>query len=311
MMFTTTSVVSVVALMMISLYIFMLFTVRKLFERKASPKNIEAKCSVAGGEEDKETAAHRFSFWIEDKQANHIFQRQFSLVLLFKDICFAVLLYALYYHPLALIIILSAIQVVFTVMVIKLQPFKEKDQNRQLIITHLLYIVMDGFFIALILLPDDASHYSIRYYVLGFGLIAVVLLLLAVGFYYSIKSMCVAMKEMCAKIRDKFRRSKSSDLAVSDVSQLSRDKMTGMLEESIDLKNGRPNQIHPILDSSASSPICSNPLKFIPKSNLVQNDTKSLEAHQAKDPRMRFGKRLPSHSSKVTGMQPILLSKHS
>lgn len=185
--------VSLFSLFMISMYLFMAHTVSRLTDSYFKHALLKIK--------DMKDESMRFL--LEDKNMHgNIFQRHFNLVQLFKDIVFAALLYALYYKPLVLIILLTIIQAVFMACVFAYPPYNIGWMNTSLRITQTLYLILDLFFFALIAYGSKMNE-GFRYYVVGFSMIAVVCLILAFNIGFSIYSSVVDLVRRFKKNRNK------------------------------------------------------------------------------------------------------------
>ena len=94
----------------------------------------------------------------------------------------------------ALIIILTLIQAVFTATVYTYYPYSSKQLNLQLLLTQTLYLLLDLLFILLIGWGQTASE-RFRYYLIGFGMIIVVCLTLACNIGFSVYSTVCVLRE--------------------------------------------------------------------------------------------------------------------
>jgi hypothetical protein len=194
--------VSLYALFLISMYLFMAYTVSRLTASYFEHILVDVK----------DFKREDWKFILADKQAEgNKFQRHFNLVLLFKDICFAVLLYALYYHPLALIIILSAIQLALLVLIFMYPPYNQPRMNTSLKITQSLYMLLNLWFITLIIGGSGIKE-KIRYYFIGFSMIVNVLMVLVCNIAFSIMDTISSWK----KKKDKDKKKKQNQVMAAD-----------------------------------------------------------------------------------------------
>ena len=94
----------------------------------------------------------------------------------------------------ALIIILTLIQAVFTGLLYRYHPYSNKQLNLQLKITQTLYLVLEIFFFTLIGWGKTASE-RFRYYVIGFGMIGVVFVILISSISFSLYFTYVSLRQ--------------------------------------------------------------------------------------------------------------------
>jgi len=166
--------VSLFSLFMVSMYLFMGYTVSRLTKAYFQYGLLEVKDMK---DED-------WRFLIEDKNMRgNIFQRHFNLIQLIKDILFAVLLYILYYQPLALIIMISLTQAVMLTGIFLYPPYNKPLLNRSLKTTNIFYMMLNILFVTLIGFGNTMSP-STKYFFIGFSMIGVVMCILAcnIGF---------------------------------------------------------------------------------------------------------------------------------
>lgn len=186
-------IVAILWLFLTGTYIFMAYTVERI--TKSYRKHVVLKVS--------EMKDEKYRFWLEDKKVSgNVFQRHFNLMCLFKDIFNTVVLYTLYYKSLALVILITLFQVVFSILAFTYPPFLVGWNNHLLKANMLLYFILDIMFLANIAGGDRISPEN-RYYVIGFMMIAVVLLivLLNVGvpLYFNFKDLIRKCKKKKAK----------------------------------------------------------------------------------------------------------------
>ena len=206
--------VSLWVLGMVSLYLFMGYTIKRLTD-------CYYRYAVIKVEEMKDEPCR---FWLADKEAGGgIFQRHFNLISLMKDVTFTLLLFTLYFYPLILIVLMTLIQVVFAVFIFKYPPFNIPWMNRSLKLTNLLYGVLNLQFLLYVALQKNLSV-MLGYYVMGFSMIGVVIGILAtnVGFstYYSIKDLIAR----CKKNKKLKVKAATMDQSASNNQSFSQDK---------------------------------------------------------------------------------------
>ena len=195
--------VSLFSLFIVIMYLSMAYSVEKI-DRKLADNQLEKDEDIEKAKEKLKQIEdeHMGWIWIEDKKhKGNKFQRHFCLVMLIKDIAFAALLYVLYYKPLLLIIVLTILQVSFVICLKNHRPFNDQIANGQLIATQMMYVAMNLLFIVLVLLPGD--YFRMRYYVVGFGLIACVFAIIVFNFYFMIKSAIKTVKTIYNTVKDK------------------------------------------------------------------------------------------------------------
>jgi hypothetical protein len=160
--------VSLFSLFVMSLYLFMGYTVSRL--TKACEKYPLLEISDMKDE--------KFGFLLDDKRKfGTKFQRHFNLVQLLKDVLFSVLLFSLYYRPMVLIVILTTIQALFLIGVCCYPPFKKNWQTYSLRGIQGLYLFLDIMLMATAI-TEKTSNESFRYFVIGFSLIGIVFLII-------------------------------------------------------------------------------------------------------------------------------------
>lgn len=160
--------VSLFSLFVMSLYLFMGYTISRL--TKACEKYPLLEISDMKDE--------KFGFLLEDKfKFGNKFQRHFNLVQLLKDLVFSMLLFNLYYRPMVLIIILTTLQALFLTAVFCYPPYKKIWQTYSLRVIHSLYLLLDILLLCTAYTEKTANE-KFRYFVIGFSLIGLVFLII-------------------------------------------------------------------------------------------------------------------------------------
>ena len=218
--------VSALSLSLLSMYMFMIYTINRL-TKVYHEKNKIVKI--------KEMKQETFRFLLEDKNIDgNFFQRHYSVINLIKDNYNCFLLYHFYNSPLTLVVCLLLIQVPMTILLCVCPPYRLPWNNRMSLVTQLLYCVLDIVFIWNIAGGKSISP-TVRYYYIGFSLIVVVMaiILTNVGFglYYNIK-------KMIEKRRKKQNSKKQAQLAITPTND---DNSQGSI---IEAKNNS-NQVEP------------------------------------------------------------------
>jgi hypothetical protein len=221
----TNSFVALLMLGILSVYGGMFWYVR----RAAAKSNQETKSLDSADKKEPESPTTTtpekkkdlLEFLVIDKDLEkcNFFQRNFSLIQLVKDIVFAGLLYIAYSSPLSILGVLSTVQIAFIVLVFKYRPFKLKRQNLQLIITQIVYGLLDVTMLVLATLPENGTE-KIRYFGFGFTLIALVLSIFVVSFGFAGYEAYLTIKAAVQLLRSKYKKSqvKPADQAKDHVS---------------------------------------------------------------------------------------------
>ena len=181
--------VSLFSLFMVSMYLFMGYTVSRLTKAYFQYGLLEVKDMK---DED-------WRFLIEDKDMRgNIFQRHFNLIQLLKDILFAVLLYTLYYHPLALIIILALSQGLLVIGLFLYPPYGEKSNNRVIQLTNSLYMLLNSSFCCLIMFGEYMSP-DVKRNLMGNLMIVFVVLIIACNVLIAVYRTLFDVIQKCRK----------------------------------------------------------------------------------------------------------------
>jgi hypothetical protein len=175
-------------------------------EKKKKPEAAKLE-NIGKSNEEEEEKKGGFNFLIRDIQFENgnFFQRYFNLFQLGKDISFAGLLYVAYNSPIGIISLLTGIQIAFIVLVIKYRPFKNKRQNLQLIMSQIIYGLIDVCLFCLAVLPEEGTE-KVRYYLFGFSLIGLVLTIFLVSFAFAGFEAFLAIKSVVQHLRGKDKK---------------------------------------------------------------------------------------------------------
>ena len=181
--------VSLFSLFMVSMYLFMGYTVSRLTKAYVAHAIIRIE----------DMKDEKFRFLLEDKNVGgNIFQRHFNLIQLLKDILFAVLLYTLYYHPLALIIILALSQGLLVIGLFLYPPYGEKSNNRVIQLTNSLYMLLNSSFCCLIMFGEYMSP-DVKRNLMGNLMIVFVVLIIACNVLIAVYRTLFDVIQKCRK----------------------------------------------------------------------------------------------------------------
>ena len=173
----------------------------------------------------------KLRFWVEDKvMTGNFFQRYFNLLAMIKDLWVCMNLLGLYTNTLAMMSLLSIFQLVFSVLASMYPPYKIGWQNTVMQITQWSYLALDLLFImneTVKLTPEQ------RYFYVGFGMIACVLVTMVanvgIGTYQNMKATFLK----CKKKREKANQVKQSTKDSVDDSKDEIQKSVAPAESSI------------------------------------------------------------------------------
>ena len=163
-------------MMLVSVYLYMAYTVSRLTDSLGRFALLQAK--------DLKDESCRF--WLEDKvDSPNRFQRHFNLILMIKDVYVCILLLALYKQVPLMLILLLIQQTVFFFLALANPPYRVGWNNKVMLATQGLYILLDIAFLINVLGKLTAEE---RYFYIGFSMIAIVLVIILVnmlvGMYY-------------------------------------------------------------------------------------------------------------------------------
>lgn len=180
-------VVSVLAMMLVSVYLYMAYTVSRLTDSLSRFALLQAK--------DLKDESCRF--WLEDKvDSPNLFQRHFNLILMIKDVYVCILLLALYKQVPLMLILLLIQQTVFFFLALANPPYRVGWNNKVMLATQGLYILLDIAFLINVLAKLTSEQ---RYFYVGFMMIAIVLVIILVnmlvGMYYQGKETYLRCKK--------------------------------------------------------------------------------------------------------------------
>ena len=180
-------VVSVLAMMFVSVYLYMAYTVSRLTDSLGRFALLQAK--------DLKDESCRF--WLEDKvESPNRFQRHFNLILMIKDVYVCILLLALYKQVPLMLILLLIQQTVFFFLALANPPYRVGWNNKVMLATQGLYILLDIAFLINVLAKLTSEQ---RYFYVGFMMIAIVLVIILVnmlvGMYYQGKETYLRCKK--------------------------------------------------------------------------------------------------------------------
>lgn len=192
MKYFTILLVSLFTICLVSLYLFMAYTVSRITESKRKYFMIKVK----------EMEDEPYRFWLEDKKPDgNAFQRHFNLIMLLKDIFICSTLYGFYYKSHALISVLSLMQLILAASVVFYPPYIKKHDNALLIISQVLYSLLNFAFIFNIFGGDSISV-NTRYYFVGFTMIGIVMLILVVTIGFSLYLNISSRIKKCKKKKE-------------------------------------------------------------------------------------------------------------
>ena len=174
-------------MMLVSVYLFMGYTVSRLTDSLRKFALLKAK----------DLKDEPCRFWLEDKvELPNLFQRHFNLILMIKDVYVCVLLLALYKQVPTMLFLLLIQQVIFFGFAVTYPPYGVGWNNKVMLITQGLYILLDIAFLVNVLTPMSAED---RYFYVGFSMIAIVLVIILVnmliGMYYQSKETYLRCKK--------------------------------------------------------------------------------------------------------------------
>ena len=195
-------VVSVLAMMLVSVYLYMAYTVSRLTDSLGRFALLQAK--------DLKDESCRF--WLEDKvESPNRFQRHFNLILMIKDVYVCILLLALYKQVPLMLILLLIQQTVFFFLALANPPYRVGWNNKVMLATQGLYILLDIAFLINVLAKLTSEQ---RYFYVGFMMIAIVLVIILVnmlvGMYYQGKE----TYQKCKKKREAAKIASQSQLPI-------------------------------------------------------------------------------------------------
>ena len=252
------------SLLLVSTYLYMCYTISRLTNSYFEHIIIDVK--------DFKNEPMKFLLADKDVRGNK-FQRHFNLMILTKDLFFAVLLYSVYYHPRALIMLLTLVQSTLLVLIFAYPPYNTPRLNSSVKITQTLYLLLNLWFMVLIFGGDDISE-SVRYYIIGFSMICNVLLVLVCNIAYSIFDTIQEWKRKRAKNQRKLEREKQKMNKVSN----SNESMVSRPEEG-----SSKNEILPGKDESSLNQIETKQNKKGEKKEIGSEQIEELDEKNKKD----------------------------
>jgi hypothetical protein len=127
---------------------------------------------------------------LEDKkETGNVYQCYYNLINMLRELVFCTLLYFLVDSPKTVISMITTIQLLNLLLMIFNPPYKKSWMNVNLIITNVLYLMLDVVLACLIFGGDRISK-EVKYNVFGFGMIGIVFGLLVcnlgISLYFSI-----------------------------------------------------------------------------------------------------------------------------
>ena len=176
-------IVCVVSLMFVSiffLYFFIGFKIRHLINSYYKYAIIEVK--------DMKNEPLK-NILADKNESGNFYQCYFNLINLVRELSFCIALYFLVHFPRIVISILTTLQVINLLLMSLYRPYKKSWMNVNLIITNVLYLMLDVVLACLIFGGDRISK-EVKYNVFGFGMIGIVFGLLVcnlgISLYFSI-----------------------------------------------------------------------------------------------------------------------------
>jgi hypothetical protein len=256
---------------------------QKLENAEGTEKNCEAV---------KEEKEGFFDFLIKDKQFEdgNFFQRNFCLLQLGKDISFAGLLYVAYNSPIGIISLLTGIQIAFIVLVIKYRPFSMKRHNFQLIMTQIIYGLLDLCLLILAIIPEEGTE-KVRYYGIGFSLIGLVLTLFIVSFVFAGYEAYLSIKMAIQNLRRKGKQSLNKVEPIESVSlndsNIGLSKSTSIKSKTTEYAPNNPDghSLDKINSSKDYSPQSISPLNEPPSQN-VRKKLRTMQKRTLNTPKL-------------------------
>ena len=125
----------------------------------------------------------------DKNESGNFYQCYFNLINLVRELSFCIALYFLVHFPRIVISILTTLQVINLLLMSLYRPYKKSWMNVNLIITNVLYLMLDVVLACLIFGGDRISK-EVKYNVFGFGMIGIVFGLLVcnlgISLYFSI-----------------------------------------------------------------------------------------------------------------------------
>jgi len=243
--------VSLLSLALVSMYLFMGYSVSRITEAKQKYFLLEVS----------EMQDEPYRFWLEDKKpSGNIFQRHFNLLLLLKDVFVCVTLYVFYTRPAVLITIISIGQAAFNCAMYAYPPFTRTISNCLLLTTQSFYMLLNLLFMINIY-GDTKISDETRYYFIGLGMIVVVLCIILANIGVNFYSTIIEWRKKCKKKlaeRRKVQQSQPSALKsiISKPNQASKISESAVFEEetrkAIDSANQQDQTL--LINDSQSKP---------------------------------------------------------
>ena len=282
--------VSILSLALISMYLFMGYTVTRITEAKRKYFLLEVK--------DMEDEPYRF--WLEDKKpSGNIFQRHFNLLLLLKDVFVCVTLYVFYTSPAILITIISIGQAFFNCVLYAYPPLIRPLSNCLLITTQSFYMLLNLLFMINIY-GDAKISDNTRYYFIGFGMISVVLCIILANIGVNFYSTVVEWRKKCKKRLSERRRVQQSELSrlkSAETKSLNVSKVEGSIEPDQNMSlNSSSQQDQTLLMADKQAP---------PSEPVIENEGSLAQAVKAEEIESSVDQKLAT--SKI--MPPTVVSR--
>ena len=122
-------------------------------------------------------ASPNFGFLLEDVRLDSGLAPYIGMIQVSKESANAFLVYAMYDYPTSFVAVKLSLQVIFVGIVVLIRPSREKWNNVHQIYQHIIFALIDAFFLLICVFGGDFSEdsYNLRY---GFPTIALIFLLI-------------------------------------------------------------------------------------------------------------------------------------
>ena len=281
---------------MAALYTTMFYKVHKLKKAKPALKpSSEAKSPKS-----------MWEFLLEDKiTGGNFIQTHLNLIQLAKDIIFASLLYVGYSQPIVITVSITVVQIVFSYLIMKFKPFRERWMNTQLIITQGVYLLLDILFMTLAVMPRDDSEKA-RYYYLGFPMIALVAILILASFAFSGYGAYVTIKDIIANLKKNKTMAKEVKLELKDVTADNSNSIPENVNDSNIAMFPEEQKIHPSSNMNKQVEPASDQ-KTEPKPNKQLKSSRINEVNNNANPL----RRVTYKSNQTEKSNGLILNRHN
>ena len=220
---------------------------------------------------------------LEDKiESGNFYQAYFTLINMIRELFFCIILYFLVDNPRVVISILSISQLMNLMAMTYSPPYKKKWMNVNLIISNILYLILD-LTLGLLIFGKAKFSEKTKYDIFGFGLIIIVFGLiicnLGISVYFSIAERIRKKREM-KKMKQNQNIDKTNLSKIKPVSPRKLDESEYNHLEEKEIDQIKKDQQVPVneTEKNNNSPLLESPMKNIESHNAIQDFSSSMES---------------------------------